>query len=152
MLGPVGMAWFIAKMLEGPQAGSSPLGVVWSDAQLRETWPAAAQFQAVLREKGGIVFAERWHAAARLMEAPPAGSIVLAAWKAGFAQRGWPWFAAFNNARAVWLPKVEPPGDGIGPPDMMAAIGRALDAFEAAVKAETGKGDEDDGDRREAAE
>lgn len=128
-LGPVGMARLFAILLDGPTTGDLHPGRMWFETQMRSDWPAVHQWKQVLLSKGGVVFGARWHALKAAMEPVPAGTEVLAAWKAEFSARGWPWLSAFDGAPVVYCP--------VGGPD-------GLETFEAALR--------EGGETREAAE
>lgn len=78
---------------------------------------------------------------AELTEPVPVDSDLMAAWKAEFERRGWPWLPDWGGMRVVYLPK--------GGPDGLGEFEQAL----ARIGAETDKGNSgnDDG-QREAAE
>lgn len=134
-LGPVGMARFFAFLLDGPKDPPMVVG----DTQLRAVWPGVADWQALLRQKGGVVFGPRWHALKEAMEPVPQASAVLAAWRETFRERGWPWLAPFDRVEVLYCPKGGPEG---------------LGAFERALRGETtsSEGNHDDAGRPEAAE
>lgn len=103
-LGPTGMAFLFGKLLDGPANAELAARSFLSDPQLREAWPAPWWWQAMLRQKGGGIFDPGWHGLTGAMEPVPQGTAVLAAWKAEFSRRGWPWFAPFDNAPVVYCP------------------------------------------------
>lgn len=115
--GPVGMAWVCGALLAGPADAEAARELAASgacrDQQLGQVWPKLMQWRAVLRQAGGIVFAERWHALKDAMEPVPAGTDVLAAWKAEFERRGWPWLVEFDHGDVVYCPKGGPEGLGV---------------------------------------
>lgn len=131
-LGPVGMAHLMATLLAGPPGGAPAPGTLWLEGQLQRDWPAVHEWKQVQMQRRGLVFGERWHAAKGLMEPVPQGTDMLAAWKRTFAERGWPWLAAFDHGDVVYLPAGGPEG---------------LAEFERAVR-----GKDHDGDRQQAAE
>ena len=90
-----------------------------TDSQMRKTWPLVLEFQLLLRQKGGAVFGERWHVLKAAMEPVPQGTAGLADWKAAFAEKGWPWLAAFDRGDVVYCPKG-------GPAEGLGAFERAL--------------------------
>jgi hypothetical protein len=138
MLGPVGMARLFAYLLEGQPGGHPTPGAHWFEAELRRDWPAVHQWKEVLLRKGGIIFAERWHALKDRLEPVPQGTDILAAWKAEFSARGWPWLSAFDGAQVVYCPKGGPAG---------------LTEFEAALRQGNEEaGQHEHGGGREAAE
>jgi DNA-binding transcriptional ArsR family regulator len=141
--GPVGKAWVFGALLGGPTDDAAARELAASstcrDPQLERVWPKLMQWRAVLRQAGGIVFAERWHALKDAMEPVPAGTDVLAAWKAEFERRGWPWLVEFDHGDVVYCPK--------GGPDGLSEFEQAL----ARIGAETeGKNGDDDGQRQAA--
>lgn len=109
-LGPVGMAWLFAHLLDGPKDMALASRPFLSDPQLREAWPSLWWFQAILRQSGGAMFDPPWHGLKGGMEPVPQGSEVLAAWRALFAARGWRWLAPFDGAPVVYCPKGGPEG------------------------------------------
>ena len=118
-LGPVGMARLFATLLAGPADAAAARGPLLTDPLLRAAWPQVFEWQALLRMKGGVVFGPRWHALKAVMEPVPQGTAGLADWKAAFAERGWPWLAAFDRAEVVYCPKG-------GPAQGLGAFERAL--------------------------
>lgn len=128
-LGPVGMAMLFARLLAEPEAAArvAALGSFFTDGGLREAWEWLWQWRAVLRQKGGAVFGERWHALKDAMEPVPAGTDVLAAWKAEFERRNWPWLVEFQRGEVVYCPK--------GGPDGLSEFEQALARMEAEGKA-----------------
>lgn len=126
-MGPVGMAWLFAKLLEGPEDVPEADGPIVLRGQLLRAWPKVARFQDVLHQRGGIIFEPAWHAARDAMEPVPQGSDVLAAWKDAFEARHWPWLSAFDAAGVVYCPKGGPDG---------------LEAFSDAVRLAAQSGDE----------
>lgn len=131
-LGPVGMAFLVCKLLEGPADATKAAQPLLTDQALREAWPAVWWWRASQRQKSGAVFGPKFQALKDAMEAVPQGSAVLEAWRRDFDARAWPWQNVFDGLDAVWLPRGGPGG---------------LDAFEAALRGS----DHDDG-RRDAAE
>lgn len=117
--GPVGMAWLFARLAKGPNDAAAMARPLLTDAGLRDAWPAVWWFQAMDRQKGGAIFDPEWHAAKGLMEFVPRETDVLAAWRGHFAERGWKWLHAFDQADGVYCPKGGPEG---------------LEAFERAVR------------------
>lgn len=109
-LGPVGMAKLFADLLAGPPAGAAEPGTLWFESQLRNEWPAVHQWKLLQQSRGGTVFGERWHALKGAMEAAPAETETHAAWKAVFAERGWPWLSSFDGHPVLWAPKGGPAG------------------------------------------
>lgn len=109
-LGPVGMAKLFADLLAGPPGGGAEPGANWFENQLRNDWPAVYQWKQVQQMRGGTVFGERWHALKGAMEAAPAETETHAAWKAVFAERGWPWLSSFDGHPVLWAPKGGPAG------------------------------------------
>ena len=132
-LGPVGMAWLVAQLLAGPADPETAREPVLSDARLRQAWPSVWQWQAILRQKGGVPFGPKWRAMKGAMEFVPHGTPAMAAWKDEFARRGWRWLSVFDGGNGLYLP--------IGGPD-------GIETFETALA----RGNGDDGDRHEAAE
>lgn len=129
-MGPVGMAWLLAQLLDGPadpDAAAAPAGraaaasgssIVWFTQDIVRAWPRAADFQTLVSSRGGHAFGERWHALKDRLEPVPAGSDTLTAWRASFDAAHWPWLPAFDKAEVVYLPK--------GGPDGLDAFAQAL--------------------------
>ncbi len=137
-LGPVGMAWLFARLIEGPADAAMASRPFLSDPQLREAWPSIWWFQAMQRQKGGAVFEPRWHALSGAMEFVPRDTAVFAAWREAFAEKGWRWLNAFDAGRGAYFPRGGP---------------GAIDKFEHAVADGEGRENEDEhGGRAEAAE
>jgi hypothetical protein len=117
-MGPVGMAWLMAKLLAGPEDAEAMARPIVTEAVLRDAWPALWWWQAVQRQRGGAAFDPQWHALKGAMEPVPAGTAMLARWRSEFEARGWKWLSAFDQAAVVYLPVGGPEG---------------LEAFRAAV-------------------
>lgn len=109
-LGPVGMAWLFAKLLDGPKDVPEAAGPFVLRYQVERAWPAVAHFQTVRGQRGGAEWADRWHKLKSDMEPVPQGSDVLAAWRAEFEARRWPWLPEFDQADVVYCPKGGPGG------------------------------------------
>lgn len=135
-LGPVGMAWLLARLLAGPATDEEPRllpdgAPFFVTSELQRIWPDVWRWQQLNAARGGAVFADRWHALAATMEPVPAGSATRGDWRDAFNARLWPWPNVFDRIDVVWLPKGGPTG---------------LDAFAAAVM------EADDAAQREAAQ
>lgn len=124
-LGPVGMAKLFAELLAGPPAGPAEPNTLWFEINLRQHWPAVHQWKAQQQQKGGDIFGERWHALKADLEAVPAGTDMHAAWKARFAQNGWPWLAVFDAHPVLYAPKGGP--DGLADFEKALVAGRGHD-------------------------
>jgi len=100
--------------------------------QAEHGWPRVKRWHEAVANRKSITVAAEDAWLASLTEFVPVGSSVLAAWRAEYERRGWPWIPDFGSHPGVFFP--------VGGPD-------GLEAFENAVR-----GNGDDGDRQEAAE
>ncbi len=105
--------------------------------QVRFGWPAVNRMHEAAEQRRGVTVTPELGWLAGLTEFVPVGTEGWEAWRLEHELRGWPWLPDPGGMGGAYFPKGGP---------------RGLAEFEAAVKAETGKGNEDDGNRREAAE